>query len=762
MMRKLTALIFACLPLFCLAAERWLPVRDVSLVVEPGSILDLSGQIASEQTLTRRVVVTKEGRLGLQGLPGSQRFHIASLGFGTATGSFPDRAMADLYARQVRIQGYNMVRLDFVEATLMNGRQADFDFDPVQRDRFYYLLAALKREGIYYLLNVLSSDNAAYGNVRERWLDRHRMKVRVFYDEQAREHWQRLVANLLEASNPHTGIPVLADPALAGLILVNEGGLPFVTRAGVPDELKPRFAEWLRKKYGNTLSLEKAWKGELASGESVESATVAFPKPDAWTSRRMADTQRFFVDLEKETLAWMTDYLRRVGYPGLLTAYNNWLSPAAHLVRGQCDWVDMHNYFSEPTRFTASGSVMPQSSLFDEGARYLRELAGSRHIGKAFTVTEYGQVFWNRYRRETALAVPAYASFQNWDAISQHAGAIALSYAETGGRKEAIYPFMVGLDPVARANETLATLLFLRGDVAPSKRMLGIRFDERFVFDESAFLGNLPADLSRLSLVTGIGLDPEGRAAGRYDAQIVPGNGDWLEKDLALAHPPEEKTLAGNLDSLAKRYAGKFGPKFSKTRLVVEDRWERRIAALRAKGFLSPGNATRAETGVFQSDTGEITLDSPRRRLTVVTPRTEAIVFDTPEPVTLRALSVEAADTGALVSVSAMDGRPLPESRRMLVILATDARNSGMRFSDTAETTLQTLGTKPVLIKAATISLKLRHRNAGNLKVFSNTLRGRRGDVIPVAYEQDGLRFRLDTASLSHGPTSYFEIVAED
>jgi hypothetical protein len=94
----------------------------------------------------------------------------------------------------------------------------------------------------------------------------------------------------------------------------------------------------------------------------------------------------------------------------------------------------------------------------------------------------------------------------------------------------------------------------------------------------------------------------------------------------------------------------------------------------------------------------------------------------------------------------------------MLVIFATDARNSGMRFSDSAETTLLDLGKKPVLIKTAKIKLKLKNVYAANLKVFSSTLRGKRGDVIPLTHEADSISFELDTVKLSHGPTTYFEI----
>ncbi len=754
-MRKLISLLFMSFTACCCAAD-WLPVKDESLIVESGSILDFSGLLAPRKAIENRIVVTRDGHFGLQDKPTeSQRYLMAGLGFGIATGLFPDHALADIYATQLRLHGYNMARLDFVEETLIAGRNADFDFDPEQLDRFHYLLAALKREGIYYVLDGLNSDNAAYGNIKERWIDRHHARLRVYYDKEAQAHWKKLTERMLASVNPYTGTSVLADPALAGLIMVNEGGLAFLTRNGVPDELRPLFADWLEKKYLNTAALAQAWKGELERGESLEAKSVGFPKPDAWTSRRMSDTQLFFVDLEKTTADWMAGHLRQLGYQGLLTAYDNWLSPAAHLSRGRFDWVDLHNYYSEPTDFIEPGSVMRQESMLQGEAGYIAELAAGRHLGKAFTVSEYGQVFWNKYRRESALAVPAYASFQDWSMICQHTGAIDIGYTGAGRRKDAIYPFTIALDPIARANETLAALLFLRGDVAPAKHMLGVKLSPGFVFNDNAFLGNMPVDISRLALVTGIGLSqPE---SGQYDALIEPGNSDLKTADaLHVA----DQGFVGAVDALARKYAGTLGAKITKTGPLVDDRWDNRIASLHQAGLLASDNRTNTVKGLYQTDTGQLVLDSRRKRLSVVTPNTEAVVFDTPEPIALNNLDVEQADGPALVSVSSMDGQPLQTSRRMLVILATDARNSGMRFADSAETTLQDLGKTPVLIRTAKVKLKLRNRNAAQLKVFSTTLSGKRGDVIPVNREADGIGFVLDTAKLSHGPTTYFEIIS--
>nr|WP_315253002.1 hypothetical protein [uncultured Duganella sp.] len=759
-MKRLALLLTGALLLPAQAADDWRPLRDNSLMVAPGSVLDFSSLLpAPPAPVSERLVVTPGGQLARAGSPQRpQRFLMASAGFDPSTGAFPDRMSTDLYVKQLRMRGYNMVRLHFTDLSLMVGRQTDFDFNPTQLDRMHYLLAALKKAGIYYIVDGLTGDTGAYGN--NGMLRPTSLKLRVYYDPEAQAHWKKLIDKAYGAINPYTGLSTLADPALAGVILVNEGGLEFVTRGRVPDELREPFTAWLQKKYQGNSGLAKAWKNELAPAETLEAKSVGFLKQSAWNSPRMADTQQFYVALQKTTADWMTQHLRQQGYQGLVTAYDNWPSPAAHLARAQFDWVDLHAYFSEPSKFVSPGSVMRQDSMLGDGGRYITELAVGKQLGRAYSVSEYGQVFWNRYRRETALALPAYAAFQQWDVIAQHNGVVTLSYAERGGRKDRIYPFMVGPDPVARAGETLAALLYLRGDVAPAKATLAFQLTPAHAFEDNPFYGSIGTDIAKLSLVTGFALDTGG-VTGRYDALLKPGSSAMLlsgsNKTVDAPASVTEK-----LGALARDYGGKLGGKVDNSRAAVLARASRRVAALRAGGLLATANLSDPMQGVYQSDTGQLLMETQQRRFSVTTPHTEGVVFDAPEPQTLRQLRVLEADGPAMVAVSSVDEQPLASSQRMLLVLATDARNSGMRFEDAAETTLRELGSGPVLLQNRRIKLTLDNVNAARLKVYAVDLRGQRGDPIAVARDGQRISFTLDTGALTQGPTTYFEITSKD
>lgn len=718
-MRKLLS-ILATLLVSTAGAEQWLPVQDASLAINRGTVLDFSSLVADGPAGQHGRVLVANGRFAFEDGQ-SQRFLCASKPLGPySSDDLPDHQTIDLYVHQLRLHGYNLARMALIENALMRGRSEDLDFDPVQLDRFHYLLAALKREGIYWLLYGMTSPHGAYAGNSEN------VKQGVYYDRAMQEHWKALVSKLYASVNPYTGLRPLDDAALAGFILVNEGGINFSFRNAtqLPEGLQALWVQWLRDRYQNTASLSRAWT--LGPHESLEEKVIDLP-PDSDRSQRMADLQQFYLSREAMTLAWMTDHLRQLGYRGLISAYNNQTFLAAQASRTQLDWVDMHRYHDYPIGFGAPGSRLRQTSSLAEGAQYIQDLSVSRYGDRPFTVTEYGQVFWNRWRRESGIAAPAYARFQGWDMMCRMASSpIELSYENLSGkRKDAIYPFAVGMDPVDRAGEALAALLFLRGDVKPAHARVGIELSPAYV-EASAGLGEIPEGVKNLSLLMGTGLQwTENAWRWNPDARVS------LDETI----PADVATIAAGGKTFAEM-----------------------LSALKALQLVPADNRTDPELGVFQSDTGELVLETLARRFSLITPKTEAVSFDR-NPLRLMHLAVEAADGPALVAVSSLDNRPLATSRRMLLVLATDALNTGMSFADAARRTLVDIGTLPVLIRTARVTLFLEHQKPGRLELYATALNGDRREAVPLQVVEGGVRFTLDTGGLQGGPTTFFELV---
>ena len=711
-MRNLLALVVFLASALSVAAQDWLPVGETSLEVAAGSPLDFSTILPNGTIGPDRHLVIANGRFAMSDRPEQpEPLMCASLAWSPASGGFPDHEGADRYARQLAMHGYNIARFHFIESALMNGRATDFDFDPDQLDRIHYLMAALKREGISWIVDGMTSARGGLGGYDDRWDGKGDLKESVLLDPAGLAHWQQLQQRFLAAVNPYTGIATIADPALALIVLVNEGGLEFdsIVREGQGEgvysaELVAGFNAWLRKQYADTNALAAAWGG-LNWGESLEDGTIALPDNRYAPSPRYRDVQRYFIETETAGTAAMTAILRDLGYKGAISNYNNWPILQANLSRRDLDAVTMNTYFDWVSGY-APGTRIEQESSIGTGLDYIRLTASTRWLGKPFLLTEYDHLFWNRNRYEAGLAMPAYAAFQGWDGLCRHGhGPIALRYGEDAPHKQQMLPYAIALDPVARAGETLAALLFRRGDVSPSKLIIP------FATDGEKGLGDYiqarePEDLTGLMALGAIGLE------------------EGASEDVGVP---------------AARWETSFADM---------------IGRLQGAGAIEQQTADALGQGVYRSDTGQIEVTPDRRLLTVVTPRTVAAAFESVgDELVLGPLSVRASSTPALFALAALDGEELADSRRILVILATDARNSGMRFADSEAREILEFGKLPVLIRPGAVEFSL--EGTGNWTIAPV---GLDGVVKPVLQSGNGpvdLRLANETPD---GPTTYFVI----
>lgn len=709
------------------ASELWLPISERSLEVAEGSVLDFSSLNPHKPAgASGWIQADREGHLnvGAEGKP--QRFLCASLVPGGPNGGLPDKAEADRWVDQLKRTGYNLVRLHFIDAILMTGRKGDFGFDPVALDRLHYLMARLKLAGIYWIVDGMTSDNGAIGNVQpHRWVNRHSLKERLFYDPMALEHWKQLVTTLWGRKNPYTELAPLNDPAMLGMILVNEGGMGFLAtlKGSYPRELQKQFGEWQAINRSGAVS-EKEESGSLAQ----------VPDEIRGKSQRSRNFAAFIAEREIALFREMDAHVRVRGFKGLTTAYDNFGFYHADVARGVANWIDMHAYQSLPSQYADAGSKMAQTSIFDNVGRYGRELTNARQWGKPFTVTEYGQPFWNQWRHESTAWIPALAAFQGWDAICQFAELpVLLEYSKSGPpRRQAMYPFGVGADPIARAGERLAALLFLRGDVALSRVRVKLGLDPEQVFADGNAWGQIPENLSRLALVAASGLD------------------------LSKSPPPSKsgQEIYFTLDSRPRSWVKKAENEALKRGILIgKDPVER----LKASGLLSRSNRTDLSEGLFETDTGQMLFDAPQKRLSIITERTVVLTQRSGSAkgggVELTALSLPAT-----VAVGAVDNQVIERSRRMLVWVLTDAMNTGMEFAGPERTTLKTLGRFPPQIRAVIGQLAIKHSKAGELKVWAVDQAGRRVAMVPAKVAGGFLRFAIDNAVPGVGPVTYFEV----
>ena len=234
------------------------------------------------------------------------RFLAVNLAAGSA---FPSHADAERVAARLAKYGVNLVRLHHMDNDDWGPGQHLWDdtagnhrhINPTQLDRLDYLIAQLKKNGIYANINLHVSRQftAADGfppSVEKIPFD---FDKRVDnYDRRMIELQKEYARQLLTHVNPYTHLAYTDDPGIAVVEVNNENSLmgdPWGDQLGrgldtLPEpfegELVGFWNNWLQKKYGSDANLQAGWlKGVTPNGPSM--VTDA----SAWSSEHQATSE---------------------------------------------------------------------------------------------------------------------------------------------------------------------------------------------------------------------------------------------------------------------------------------------------------------------------------------------------------------------------------------------------------------------------------------------------------------------------------------
>lgn len=740
------------------ANERWRPVDLRQVRVKPGSALDFSRLVPAGEL--RRLSIDADGSFSDQGRPvrlwgASVDMALFANGFALARdlskAPWPGDADIAGYAEQIRVQGYNLVRLGAYQNLLMRWAAKDGEFDPravAVIDRF---IAELRRRGIRIYLDL---GTFFAGNPWTAEAQAKDPKRRLFTDPAFRANWLAGSQAVLNHRNPHTGLSLAEDPAVVSVLPFNEQDIPFadLNRLGAlpAAEWAPAWRAWLERVYGDPGAVARAW------GVAAVPAFAGIPLPDAAALRtggaRAADLGRFMLDRHRELLAWYAQGVAATGCQAPISQYDCIPSLFYHALRGEeaVRAVAMHAYHAHPSEWARPGSKTAQSSACTSLAPYLRLMASCRQFGKPYLVTEYGQVFWNRHRHEEGLMAGSFAAFQGWDAMMAHqlpVGDLAApAYAWADGSidrtflreheldKAPIKPFWVAPDPVARASQVLSTLAYADGAVATSPHRVEVVVDPARLFQGDAFTGGMPGVQRDLALVARLGV----RVGALRGAQAAAG---------IIEIPLAGTAKVSSTDAAAGMAEGSGDPL-------------RLLALLRSRGVLAVDNPSDPVQGLWQSPDGSTRWERGNQWFQLLTPRLVGGCFTRRTSADMGPLRVERLTVPGTVAAAALDGRALGDSRRVLLVYATDALNSGMVFTAEDRTTLVDPGKAPVLVEAGALTARLANANAATLCAWALGFDGVRRQELPLVREDGAVRLAFDMAALPE-PAFYVELAAE-
>lgn len=741
------------------SVSKWAPLNTAELFVKPGSALDFSRFFdQSPAGAFGRVTVTKNGALAYSSKPETAiRFFSFQLMPPPDLRMWSDKEITE-YAAAISRQGYNMVRIHgFDDFLVGNDKAADLKlpkdyryslpdrsdeikFEPRALDRYQFLLSELKKHGIYWNVDFMTSFvGYSNGRFKPRGISPQgafNTKVQLYINPNFRENWKAAVSKLLDTVNPYTGMAMKDDPALAFATCLNEQEILF-ERRNYGRELDIPWHKFLKKKYSDYSTLRAAWGGKCGryilpvegAIENVPPIAAPVVLSDSPAGRDMAQCCS---ELEVEMTQYFLDTLHEIGYVGLTSNWNMRTRIGSVPARSLLPIVTMNSYYAHPN-FGPPVVVDQSSSLADGGASFKNQTV-ARFLDRPFVNTEFGLVFWNRYRHEQGLLFGAGASFQGWSGINCHADPGAGAVLDTG---EALSWFHIGGDPVMRAAEAIEALAFRRSDIAPSNHTIEIPLNSEFIYAGRS-MHAVDDELSRLWVLCRLGIT-FGEKKSDYPVTLS-------------VSPDKTSSIAGSL------WFSDVEKSDSTSQLSAI------VTKLKELKVLSSSNLSDPSEGILQSDTGEITLLTQYGEIVVISPRLEGTVLKRDRPRKLDAFSVEKCSVPASVSLASLDSdRSLREASRLLLVFSTDARNSGMVFTNLKEDTIEDLGQLPILVKTGELQVSLTRSVAPkSVQVFALKLNGDRAEEIPVVQKGQDISLKIQTDLLAvSGPTPFFEIVIE-
>ncbi len=732
----------------------WKAVDLGKLQVKPGTALDFSALAGERRPAGTfgRLIVNPAGRLAYEQAPATpvRLFGFNAWGAYGLAGWTPEQIKA--FAAAAARQGYNVMRIQGVDSILSMNREGNYDvetelreraitFNPAALDKFDYLLACLKEHGIYFNLDLMSW-GTGYTKLHG-WLPLGAagFKTQLLIHPAYRDHWAAAVRQLMNHRNPYTGLLLKDEPALACVEPYNEQEIFLFDPAGM-QALTPAFRQYLRDTYRTAAALRQAWGRPDADFDRIPDIDEEqLRQGDA----RANDAGRFLIQTMSAVTDWYVATLRDCGYPGLITQWDMIMRTLELPVRAKLPAIAQHSYFAHPgtpptknlvikSKHNTDGLKNTDTSI-EQGSSlnssYLRAAAVIRFLDRPFMMTEYSHSAFNRYRHERGLYFGAYAALQGWDAL--HCHGLPVMIPEQEGRP--FCTFENPQDPISRAAEVVAALTWLRGDVREAPHTVQLNLSDQALFPKN-FLSAIGDDYAKLAMLSRIGivypevrpLAPVGQA--RADVEFTPREFSRLGLTAWYAS--------------ASANDGKIFPAL--------------LNRLKESQILPDTNQTDFARRIFQSETGEITLNGKAETLTVVTPRLEGAIIKRDRPVKLGRLEIASCTKPASVVVASLDrSQPLAEAKRLLLVFATNALNNGMTFENAAMFLMVDVGGTPVLMETARLVLTMQSTQRGTPAVYALNLDGTRAESVPCTVKNGRLQLTVDLGRLRYA-TPFFEI----
>jgi hypothetical protein len=560
------------------------------------------------------------------------------------TASLPDKESAPKVAAHLARFGVNCVRVHHLDwrtpRGIIDSRYPDSQhLDPEMFDRLDYLIAELKKRGIYTNLNMNVARAFQEADGVKDWDQLGFAKAVTYFDPRLIELQKDFMRQMLTHRNPYTGNEYREEPAIAMVEILNENSLMESWKAGrlQGKEGAPKAdATWRDIPPSYARDLDVLW--EKAGGQGPRLKPEEFAAAPAERFRQEA---WFLMELEKKFFLEMQNYLQEtlgVRMPVVGTSAHNGGMSHLPLISSTSllDIVDGHVYWQHPSYGVDAATgrrtfEIRNTPMVNEPARSTPVTLNRNAVaGKPYIVSEVGHPYPAEYAAEGIPILAAYGALQDWDGIFWY----SFEHAEAA-KWVSKYPshFDIRQDPVKMSQLAAAAVVFLRGDLSPARKTALRSYTREQVADSF-----------------------------RLDRKEAPNFTAGMDQTEAL-------------------------------------RTGSRIASLDAKQGTRRFPSYR---GAIESDTRHLRwlLDKQGQGLVRVdTPRAQMLVgFVKDHGEATNNLSAAIDNPFAAVMLVSLDGKAISSSSRLLLTAGARTGNTGMKWNEKRTTLLET-GTGPMTIE---------------------------------------------------------------
>jgi len=660
--------------------------------IESGSALDFSF-LRDAPAGKYGFVRVKDGHFQFEKSPVPVRFFGGNICF---RANYLSHGECDALAERLARTGYNAVRLHHFDRDVVKHLPKDSTtVEPKSLKMLDYLIFALKKQGIYITTDLFTVRTLCPGEFPSlpHLSDARAYKLAAMILPEVNQNLKTLARRLFTHFNPYTGLRWADDPVFIGISLINENTILHNLNMVSPEIRKlyrDRFAAYAKK---NGLAVDGA-EGEV-------------------------NFRRFVLRVYHDYYRDMVKFMRGLGVRAPITDQNYIPTPNATEQRVHYDYVDNHVYWDHP-KFVGHAWSLPaqfsNSSVLKSRLRTPAVIAASRIFGKPFTVTEYDFCYPNRFRAEGLPIFAAYAAMQDWDGIYHFAYA---SNRDNMFPARGIEIFDSVNDPVRILSQRISAVFFRRRDVKSAVEAFPV------VVSPKAYLNYMPL----------------------------------------FPVPAGELMFFGRVGSVLRESSGKFVPPLPEgTRAVYAldpelKTGECKVPLLRAKTsvelvrdmlklkLLTPAE-TDAAANRAASSTGQLFADFDRGTFRAETPESVLLVLPGTQSGSAGPLSVAAMRDFAVFSAIAIDGKPLKQSGRILLLHLTDVKQEGDKFSADGKVLLSHNGRGVPLARHGVAELTVKCAGE-HWKLYALDLSGRRIAEISFRRESGAVKFRADNFAVA-------------